>query len=172
MWHPIYLGFSFLGYANKDRIVWDDFFAYKKVQELAPGVTFQQTQEYEKVLKNEVFNMIKNQREFVIWTLFAKLGILFWYLLYFANIGLLAFFFVAHRWRLMVSFLWTFMLSSIHSILVLPTYAYALGFITVAFLFGITYINEFLMQYNLKKLIFKVGHNRIENGIQKTSIRI
>ncbi len=172
IWHPIYLGFSFLGYNNSDKIVWDDFFAHKKVQELAPAVTIKQTYEYENVLKNEIFHMIKTQREFVIWTLFAKLGILFWYLLLFANIGLLAFFFVVNRWRLTLSFFCAFMLSSIHSILVLPIYSYALGFITFAFLFGIIYINEFLVQQNLKKLFFGNSYNKIENNIQTISISV
>jgi len=143
-WHAVYLGFGFLKIENKDNIIWDDTFAEKKVKEKMPHISLIQTTEYENILKNEVLNLIKYQRGFFLWTIFSKLGILFMYLLLFANFGLLAFFSFSRKWDLNLSFLFAFLLSSITPVLALPYYNYSLSFITFSFIFGLFYINEFI----------------------------
>lgn len=145
-WHQVYLGFGLLKILNKDDITWDDSFGEKKVKEKMPNISLVQTSEYEHVLKNEVFELVKHQRGFVLWTIFAKLGILFMYFILFANIGLLAFCCFYRRWDLDLAFLCAFALSSITPLLTLPYYSYALSFIAFAFIFGLFYCNEFLEQ--------------------------
>ena len=145
-WHPFYLGFGFLKVGNTQKIKWDDAFGEKKVRETLKKQSFT-TKEHENILKNEVFELFKYQIGFVIWTIFAKLGILFWYFLLFGNIGILAFCFVIRQWYLDISFFCALGLSSITPILGLPYYSYSLGFITFAFLLGLFYINEFLQQH-------------------------
>lgn len=155
-WHPVYLGFGLLKIYNKDDITYDDAFGEKKVQEKMSHISLVQTAEYENILKNEVFELIKHQRWFVLWTIFAKLGILFLYLLLFANLGLVTFFCFYRRRDLDISFLCAFALSSITPLLTLPYYCYTLSFISCAFIFGLFYIQQFLEQLNLKAYVSKI----------------
>lgn len=164
-WYPIYLGFGLLKILNKDDITWDDSFGEKKVKEKMPGISSVQIAEYEHILKNEVFELVKHQRGFVLWTIFAKLGILFMYFILFANIGLLAFCCFYRRWDLDLAFLCAFALSSITPLLTLPYYCYALSFIAFAFLFGLFYTNTFLEHQKISYFV------QIKNRffMQKTS---
>lgn len=143
-WHQVYLGFGLLKILNKDDITWDDSFGEKKVKERNPTISLVQTAEYEAILKQEVFDLIKNQRGFVLWTLFAKIGILLLYFLVFANVGLFAFFCFMRRWDLDIAFLCSFALSSITPLLTLPYYSYALSFMAFAFIFGFYYSSAYL----------------------------
>ena len=156
-WHQVYIGFGFLKFNNKDDIRWDDAFGDYKVRQINPDVSISQTSDYERILKNEVIKLIKTQLYFVIWTIFSKLGILLFYLLFFANFGLFAFYYSVRRYDLIIAFLCTFGLSSITPLLTLPTPQYALSFICCAFVFGLFYILQFLEGMYLHK-IFKMNY--------------
>lgn len=151
-WHQVYIGFGFLKFNNKDDVRWDDAFGDYKVRQINPEVSIAQTNSYETILKNEVFKLIKTQLHFVIWTIFAKLGILLFYLLFFANFGLLAFYYSARRYDLIIAFLCTFGLSSITPLLTLPTQQYALSFICCAFIFGLFYVQQCLDNMSLNAI--------------------
>ena len=155
-WHQVYIGFGFLKFNNKDNIMYDDSCGDHKVRQIDPEISMSQTSSYEAVLKNEVFKLIRTQFSFVVWTIFAKLGVLLFYLIFFANVGLLAFFYTAFRYDLVLSFLCTFGLSSITPLLTVPIPQYALSFICCAFVFGLFYTQQFLEQLNIKGYISKI----------------
>ena len=155
-WHNIYIGFGFLKYGNPDDITYDDNFGTKTVQNKVPGITLKgNTPEYERTLKNEVLNLFKNHLQFVLFTLFAKIGILLFYLIKFANIGLLAAFFYRKPWQLELPFWIGMSFYSLFSILTMPFMEYALGFISLAALYGIISINYALNQGLLNRPVRK-----------------
>jgi len=143
VWHSVYASFGFLSFKNPDNIEWSDASATKKAQSINPKVTYN-TPEYEKVLKQEVINLIKNHRVFVIMTIFAKIGILLLYLIIFANLGLIAAFLKPQNWPIEIAFWGSLALSSLFPLISLPTPEYSLAFITIAALYGITSINNLL----------------------------
>lgn len=139
-WHSIYIGFGFLQEKNPDNIKYDDSIGIKKVQSINPSIKSINI-EYEKTLKHEVINLIKNHWEFFIFTIFAKIGVLFWYLILFANIGLIAALFYRKPLYLEYSFFLAFIVYSIFPILAIPIKEYSLGFISLAALYGVISIN-------------------------------
>ena len=148
-WHSVYLGFSFL---RNDAlgIKWDDAYAEDKVASMAPEV-LPGSEEYESILKNEVISLLKNELHFVLKTIFAKLGVLFMYLLFFAHVGLIAAYLYPKKYIEELTFWLALFVSSWFGILVLPYQAYILGFIAFAVLYGIVSINHALEQVNVKR---------------------
>lgn len=145
LWHSVYIGFGFLNYLNPDNISYDDTCGEKKVQSIVPDLTLvNNTEAYEAVLKEEVFKLIRHHFMFVIMTLFAKLGVLLFYLLKFANVGLLAaWFFPKSR---IEEFIWfvSGLVYALFPLITVPAPGYAFGFITCATLYGIVSINYVL----------------------------
>lgn len=152
-WHTIYLGFGFLNFENKDKIQLEDEYAFDKVQQIAPSISLQQTNDYETILKNEVYTLFKTRPFFIFFTIFAKLGILFFYLLLFGNLGLLALFLRIKQWNIELAFYSSALVTMLFPLLTLPNYWYSIGFITVTTLYNIMSINELLLTINFKKLI-------------------
>lgn len=140
-WHAVYLGFGFLNFCNTDEIVWNDSCAERKVKSIEPNLTIETTDAYEAVLKNEVYKLVKHKLRFVLFTIFAKLGILFLYLVQYANVGLLAAIFY-HK-PFMTDFSWFVALAfnGIFPLMTMPFIEYSLGFIAVATCYGIVSIN-------------------------------
>lgn len=159
-WHNIYIGFGFLQ-DNNPGIIYDDSAGEKKVQETTPGLTLEKTQEYEAILKNEVINLIKNHWQFVLFTLFAKLGILLFYLLQYANVGLFLALLFPKPWNLEIAFLLALAFYAIFPLLTMPYPEYALGFISCATIYGIVSINYVVQKNNLKRILnrFAVFNN-------------
>ncbi len=153
-WHPVYLGFGFLKTLNSNNIEWSDEFGYKKVNEKNPGITIKNTLEYEEVLKNEVYNLFKNHFQFVLFTIFAKIGIMLFYLVKYANFGLIIALFYRKPWPLELAFWIGMGFYAIFPILAIPIFIeYALGFISVATLYGIVSINYALEHGLLNRFI-------------------
>ncbi|HEX2978590.1 MAG TPA: hypothetical protein VHO47_05705 [Candidatus Babeliales bacterium] len=142
-WHPLYLGFGFLNFKNSKNIRYDDAVGLQTALAVNPNVVYC-SKEYEEILKNEVLLIAKNDWVFLILTLFAKLGILIFYLLKFANIGLLAAFVCRKPWSIDGGFFLALCWNSIFSLLAIPLHEYALGFISCATLWGIVSINNML----------------------------
>lgn len=143
-WHQIYIGFGFLSCFNDDKITYADECGFKKVQERNPSLTIPYTEQYESVLKNEIIRLIKEKPFFVLYTLFAKIGVLLLYLFLFANSGLLAALLFPKVWYLESAFLCALLFNSIFSLLSIPSHAYSLGFITLSVLYGIISLNTFI----------------------------
>lgn len=162
-WHTIYLGFSFLNYSNEDNIRYDDEFAYARAQKLAPDISHTKDFDaYEKILKNETFSLWKKQPYFFVYTVFAKIGILFLFFLLFANLGLFTRFFWPQPWNLELAFLIGLGCYALFPLIALPDFTYCTGFITLSTLYGITSINNFMMKYNFfSTLLNFVSKNKI-----------
>lgn len=149
-WHTIYVGFGFLNYFNKDTIHYNDEFAYAKVKKIAPTISHDTNfNEYEKILKNETYLLWKKQPYFFVFTIFAKLGILFLFLLLFAHLGLCISFFWPQALFIELSFWSALACYSIFPLIAVPDFCYCTGFITMATLYGITSINSFLLKNNI-----------------------
>lgn len=153
LWHPLYLGFGFLNLKNKRNIRYDDAFGLETARATNPSVVYC-SNEYEEILRGEVLSIIKNEWAFLILTLFAKLGILIFYLLKFTNIGLLAAFFYRKSWVIDVAFFLGMGWNSIFPLLAIPLHEYSLGFIACATLWSITSINHALSELNLSNFQF------------------
>lgn len=138
LWHSVYIGFGFLN--NDHNIVYSDMCAVDRVKDVAPG-TLYCSAEYEKVLLCEVLSLLKDHRNFVIKTIFAKLGVLFFYFLRFAHIGILAAIFYRKPWWLECAFAAACAFNALFGLLIMPSMLYCLGFITLAALYGIVSIN-------------------------------
>ena len=141
-WHPIYCGFSFLSFKNPDPkyLKWCDNYAAQKVQSINPEI-INNSPEYEEILKQEILKLIKEYPVFILATIFAKIGILFLYLLIFCNLGLIAAFFYPKPWQKELAFWTALSFSSLFPLLVIPVSEYSLGFISFATLYGIVSIN-------------------------------
>lgn len=142
-WHNIYLGFGFLKHNND--IEYRDGYGEEKAKE--KGVAIEQADQYEKVIRNEIIDLIQHHTTFVLFTFFAKLGIMFFLLLKFANVGLLASFFVRKPWQLELSFWSALLFYALFPLLTMPTLLeYSLGFITCAVLYAVVSINYAIEQ--------------------------
>lgn len=137
-WHSIYIGFGFLD--NNLGIKYKDEVAIEKVRQISPKTPFL-SKRYEAILENEVLGLLKKDREFVIYTVFAKLGVILFFLLVFANIGLLAAILYPKGWQLEIAFLGAMGFNSLFGILAIPVRSYLMGFIALAVMYGIVSIN-------------------------------
>lgn len=151
LWHTLYVSFGLLHFKNTDNISYDDSCAAKKVESIDSSVAYCSAA-YDEVLKNEVINLIKNQFVFVLLTLFAKLGVLIYFLLKFANIGLVAAFFYPKSWVIELAFFCALIFNSLFVFIAMPIHEYALGFIACATLYGIVSINYAIARMHFVKL--------------------
>lgn len=137
-WHSIYIGFGFLN--NKYGITYDDNVGYEKVRSISPDAAIY-SQEYEAILKKEVFNLIRRHPFFAIKTGCAKMGVIVFYLLVFANIGLIAAVRYPKPWPLELAFWIALAFNALFGILIMPRAGYLSGFCAFATLYGVVSIN-------------------------------
>ncbi len=158
-WTTLYAGFGFLKYLNIDNISFEDSFVVDKIQQKEPNLSFLQMPEFEKAVKQEVIDLFIHQRFFVIVTLFAKLGVLFFYLLKYANLGLLALFFVRIAWWQELAWFFCLGLSALFPLMTLPQGNYTLSFIACCTLFGIVNLGNLLENFSvgifLRRIFYK-----------------
>ena len=138
-WHTIYCGLGFLN--NKYGIEWLDEYAFNKAHSKSPQVT-PYSKEYENIIKKEVLNLIKKDFFFIIETIFAKLGVILFYVLIFANFGLLARFFYPQKWYIELAFILAFGFNLLFGILAIPRPECLLGLFSFSTLYGIMSINK------------------------------
>lgn len=137
-WHTVYLGFGFLKQDNPHNIRYDDNWGFNHVQAIYPDVKAY-TPEYEAILKRKTFDLIKQYPLFVVYTLAAKLGILFLFFIIYANIGLICAWFIRFDWPTSIAFLLALAASALFPLISLPTIRVCtLSFITYAWLYGLT----------------------------------
>ncbi|OQA36384.1 MAG: hypothetical protein BWY54_00067 [Candidatus Dependentiae bacterium ADurb.Bin331] len=151
LWHTLYVGFGLLHFKNEHQIAYDDSCAAKKVQSIDNSIAYCSA-EYDAILKNEVINLFKYHFLFVLLTLFAKLGVLFYFLLKFANVGLIAALFYPKSWVIELGFFFALAFNSLFVFIAMPIHEYALGFIAAAALYGIVSINHALSKLKRVKL--------------------
>ncbi len=158
-WHNIYIGFGYLN--NPMGIEYKDEVAVDKVRSLSPD-TEAFSKEYIDILKEEVFRLIRTEKNFVLKTIFAKAGVMLFYFIYSANLGLIAAYFYPKKWALQSAFLIAILFSTAPGILVVPHRRYVLGFMALSLLYGLVSLNE---------AVEKGALDRIKAGIRSWSQR-
>jgi len=148
-WHPVYLGFGFLN--NDFGIRFDDSVAVKKARSIKPDIAYP-SPESEEILKQEVVTLFKHRIFFFLLTIWAKIGVLLFFLLLFANIGLPLAFIYPKGLAIDAAFFLALSFSGLFIILVVPAFGYCLGFITFSTLYGIVSINYALEHCGLTKI--------------------
>jgi hypothetical protein len=154
-WHSVYIGFGFL--SNEYGIKYKDEIGIEKVRSISPKTRYL-SQDYEMIIRGEVFNLIKNHPLFVTQTIFAKLGVIIFYFLIFCNAGLIAV--VLHRktWQLEIAFISALMFNALFGILVIPDYRYLMGFIGFTTLYGIVSIDDAIEHRTRKEVVTMTHH--------------
>jgi len=133
-WHSAYIGFSFV--PNPYVPSYDDTISAEKVRSIDPSVRFL-SPEYERILRGEVFRLVREHPRFAAITLLAKLRAIGLLLLASANLGLLAAALYPKPWPEELAFWSAMAFGSLFGILIIPHRAYMLGFIAIAVLYGI-----------------------------------
>lgn len=149
LWHSIYIGFGYLN--NPLGIKYEDSVAFDKVRSISPD-TIAFSKEYVKILKAEVFRIICSQTNFVIKTVFAKIGVVLFYLIYSANLGLIAAYYYPKKRALESAFLVAILFSATPGILVMPFGSYILSFIALSLFYGLVSLNEAVEQGALSRI--------------------
>jgi hypothetical protein len=146
-WHPVYLGLGFL--YNVHGIIYNDSFAIKKVDTLAPGTTLEMPL-YEELLKAEVIYLFKTNTLFVCKTYAAKLGVLAFYFLVAANLGAWGIWRTVEWNTRHLAFLAALGFSSLFGIIAVPNVPYMVGLFAVSTLYGLFSLEEGLRAGKIK----------------------
>lgn len=132
-WHNVYIGFGFLD--NDYGIRYQDEIGFKKAKEISPTV-FLLGDEYERILREETFALIKKNSLFVIRTLSAKAGVIGFYLLLFMNIGLFCALRYGLNWQMEVALLSGMAFNALPGLLAVPYIPYLTGSFAFAVIYG------------------------------------
>lgn len=146
-WHSTYLGFGFL--TNPYGIYYGDSCAAEHAQKINPAIVYPSTK-YNELLRKMTFQFCCEHPHFVMRTLFAKAGVLLYYLLMCANIGLFLAWFYRKPWYIDSTYAAVLAFSAVPSFLTIPIAPYLTGFFTVATFYGIHSIVWALQQGFLK----------------------
>lgn len=133
-WHNIYMGFGFI--SNDKNLEFSDTCSYEKVKQINFRAEYLKT-EYENILRHEVLNLICKSPHYVLRVLFAKFGVLLYFLLLFANVGLVTAYYYPKPLYVEISYWIMIVISALPGILTIPITTYLLGFISACFLYGI-----------------------------------
>lgn len=142
-WHSVYIGFGYLN--NKYGIQYVDKCGQEMVKSKSPDTIYLSPQ-YEMILRKEVFKLLKNDPLFVTETIFAKMGVIAFYLLVFGNFGLLRNFFFPGNLSFELAFWSAISFYSLNGILVVPQPNYLSGFVAFVVIYGIININYMIAQ--------------------------
>ena len=129
IWHNAYFGLGFLSIEKKDFPKNNDTYAVNKAKELNPNI-ISFTKEYENLLMKEYFKFIKDYPLYFIKSLFAKLGVIFMYILLFFNFGILKINKYKFDEKIIFFFLPGILLNSLLGFAAEPDYSYLLGMFT------------------------------------------
>lgn len=137
--HSIYIGFGYLN--NPMGIEYKDSIAFDKVRSISPD-TAVYSNEYVEIIKQEIFQLMRTQKNFVLHTVFAKIGVMLFFFLYSANLGLVAAYLYPKKRALEFAFLIALLFSTAPGILVMPYRRYILGFMALSLFYGLVSLNE------------------------------
>ena len=142
-WHSVYIGFGFL--SNDVVPAYKDEMAAARVHAISPTAVYL-TPEYERVLRHEVFQLIREHPSLVLWTLSAKLGVILVLFLIAANIGVPSSILYPKGPAVELAFLLALGFSCLPGLLVVPYVRYLLGFFALGILYGVVSIDFALEQ--------------------------
>jgi len=140
----VYIGLGFV--QNPYVPAYEDGVGFRKAHSIDPTV-INCSPEYENILRREVFRLARNHPQFIVTNLAAKAGVVLFYLLICANMGLLAAFCYPKGWVLESAFWMAMGFDLLFGLLVVPEFSYLLGLMAFAVMYG----------------IFSIGH-AVENG--------
>jgi hypothetical protein len=152
----VYIGLGFL--ENEYGIKYRDEVAVDKVRAISPGTVYL-SKDYERILRNEVFKLIIGHPLFLAVTVSAKAGVIIFYLIISANLGLITLPFNTGRWPLKYSFWSAMAFNALFGILVVPDYRYLLGFMAIACLYGVMSIYQMMEHGNVRNFIRLLHQN-------------
>jgi hypothetical protein len=153
-WHSVYLGFSVV--PNKYVTGYQDELVFEKVRSIAPSTQYL-SPEYERIVRTEVFRLIREHPLFTLVTMLAKLGAIGYLLLLSSNVGLLASALYPKPWPMEVAF-WSAMgFNSLFGFVVIPHRQYLMGFTAFAVLYGIISIEYALQRHRVGKIQLKAA---------------
>jgi hypothetical protein len=155
-WHNVYIGFGFLD--NDYGIRYQDEIAFKKAKEISPTV-FLLGDEYEQILKEETFVLIKKNPLFVIRTLSAKAGVIGFYVLLFMNVGLFCALRYGLKWQLEIALLSGMAFNALPGLLAVPYIPYLTGSFALAVIYGAMQLDHALKKGFLKFPKLKTDSN-------------
>ncbi len=142
-WHNVYAG---LGYVdNYLEIKYNDNCAAQAARKINPHILYHSS-EYEKILKNEVLRIVSKERFLFGSILFAKLGVLLFFVIACANIGLVAAYFYP-KGILEYIFWISMVVAGLPGLMVVPRASYLSGLAAMAFVYGI-----YSLTYCLRKI--------------------
>jgi hypothetical protein len=153
LWHSIYIGFGYLN--NPLGIEYNDWSAINKVRSISSDTEIY-SKEYVGILKEEVFQLLRTQKNFVLHTVFAKIGVLLFFFIYSVNLGLIAAYYYPKKWSIKTPFFIALLFSAAPGILVMPYRRYILSYIAFSLFYGLVSLNEAVEQGAL---------NRIKTGL-------
>lgn len=144
-WHSVYIG---LGLLNNDlSICYSDECGANKAISIDPTAQYPSIR-YEQVMKQEVIRLCKEKTRFIIRTIFAKIGIILYYLCIYGFIfALLIAFFYPKHWCIELAFLIAILVSSLFGVVVMPFFSYLLSLISFSILYAVISINCALEHY-------------------------
>jgi hypothetical protein len=147
-WHNVYIGFGFL--ENDYGIRYQDQIAYDKAKEISPTVVLL-NDDYERILRDEVFAIVKKNPLFVVRTVSAKAGVIGFYLMLFMNTGLFCALRYGLKWQMEIA-LWAGMLfNTLPGFLAVPYIPYLTGSFAFAVIYGAMQVDNAIKQGFLKK---------------------
>jgi hypothetical protein len=148
-WHHVYIGFGYLN--NPLGIKYKDEMAIDKVHSISPDTEIY-SKEYQEILKEEVFKLIQSQKYFVFHTVFSKIGVMLFFFIYSANLGLIAAYYYPKKRALESAFLVAILFSTAPGILVMPYRRYILGYMALSIFYGLVSLNEAVEQGALSRI--------------------
>lgn len=152
LWHNIYAGLGYM--ENYLEIKYEDECARKAAEKICPDVEFC-SKEYEKILRKEVIRIALKERFLFGSIVFAKLGVILFFILACANIGLIAAYFYPKGFLEYI--FWIAMsISALPGLMVVPRPSYLSGLASFAFVYGI-----FSIIYSYKKFLILKNKKRV-----------
>jgi hypothetical protein len=149
-WHPFYVGFGFLN--NPYGIIVLDQNAFERAKAISPTVVLC-SDEYEQILKNEIITIVKKDPLFVMRTVFAKAGVIAFYILLFGNLGLIAAYLYPKPWQHELSFWLAIAFNALFGILLVPNFPYLVGMAAAVAFYNVVSL-DFAIDRGLVSRIF------------------
>ena len=143
-WHIAFIG---LGYKeNKYGIKYADSFGLLKAKSINPEVLYL-SKEYDQILKHEYFSLLKSDPWFVFKVYFRKFLSIGWLICRHVLLGIIFYFFVKLSWREALPFCLAILFGFIPGVFAVPNEKYALGALSLSFLFGLYIIGLGIEKY-------------------------
>lgn len=143
VWHSMYIGLGFI--RNPYVAGYRDEVAAQAVHDISPS-TPALSPEYERILRNETLRIAREHPWFIVATLLAKLRIILFLLLSWANFGLLAAALRPKGWAMESAFWMALAFTSLFGIIAIPQVQYLLGFMAFSAVYGIASLDWALSQ--------------------------